>query len=126
MPAWTAVQFARWQHWKDHFFYAVAEAFSPGGTVPTSCGNCLTVNGVGQYAAIVIFANSRLPSTAQVRNAPPTDTDTKRFASNYLEALNAINVPSSSAVIDYVSSPISNTFNDLLFCIDDQLVVSEC
>ena len=124
VPAWTAARLAQWQHWKDHFFYAVSGSFSPAAATPSTCGSCLTVNGSGQYAAVLIFANSRV--TGQQRNAPPTDSDTKRFASNYLEGLNASNIPGSATVADFQSGPQTAAFNDLLFCIDDQLVVSEC
>lgn len=125
VPQWTAQMDAAWRNWKDHFFYAVSDAFSPAATVPTSCGSCLTVNGSGQYAAILIFANSRLPVLSQVRDAPPIDVDNKATPSNYLEGSNAVNVP-GAATADYVSGPASPTFNDLLFCIDDQLLVTEC
>lgn len=117
---------AAWQNWKDHFFYAVAGAFSPTATVPTNCGSCLTVNGTGQFAAVLMFANSRLPAVSQVRDAPPVDADAKRTPSNYLEGDNASNVPGTAAAVDYASGPASTIFNDLLFCIDDQLLVTEC
>ncbi|HNP63466.1 MAG TPA: hypothetical protein PKH39_05980 [Woeseiaceae bacterium] len=124
VPGWTAIQMARWQHWKDHFYYAVGEAFSPSATTPSNCGNCLTINGSGQYAAALLFANSRL--AGQVRDAPPTDTDTKRIPGNYLEGLNASNIPGPATARNFESGASSAVFNDLLFCIDDQLVVSEC
>ncbi len=124
VPGWTSIQMARWQHWKDHFYYAVSEAFSPTATTPSNCGNCLTVNVGGQYAAALIFAGSRL--AGQVRNAPPTDADTKRMPGNYLEGLNASNIPGPATAQNFESGVSSPVFNDLLFCIDDQLVVSEC
>lgn len=124
VPDWTPQQLARWQHFKDQFFYAVAASHSPSSVVPTSCGTCLTVNGAGQYAAIVVFSNSRLSDLGQRRNAPPLDTDTKMSPSNYLEGLNAANITAGGG--DFVSAPASTTFNDLLFCIDEQLVVTEC
>ena len=34
VPQWTATQLARWQHWKDHFFYAVGDAIQPNGSDP--------------------------------------------------------------------------------------------
>ena len=126
VPAWTADMQARWQHWKDHFFYAVAGSFAPTAAVPSVCSDCLTVNGAGSYAAILVFGNRRLTNAAQVRNAPPLDADTRSNPSNYLEAANAANVPGTGALLDYDSLPESPTFNDLLFCIDDNLVVSEC
>ena len=126
VPAWNAEMQTRWQQWKDHFFYAVAGSFAPTAAVPSVCSDCLTVNGAGRYAAILMFGNRRLASAGQVRNAPPLDADTRSSPSNYLEAANAANVPGTGASFDYDSQPESPTFNDLLFCIDDNLVVSEC
>lgn len=126
VPDWTPQQSARWQNWKDHFFLAVAESFAPMAAVPSNCGSCITVNGGGQFAAVLLFAGSRLATAGQVRNAPPLDVDTKRNASNYLESLNAANVPGDSIAANYVSGPASGTFNDRLFCIDEQLLVTEC
>ena len=117
---------ALWQHWKDHFFYAVAESFAPVAAVPSNCTTCLTVNGAGQYAAVVVFADARLESLGQVRNAPPTDIDTRDAVTNYLEGVNAMNVPYTAGTVDFISLPVTATFNDLLFCVDDALAVSEC
>ena len=126
VPAWTAGTRARWQRWKDHFFYAVAGSFAPDAAVPSSCTDCLSVNGAGSYVAILMFANRRLDALSQLRNAPPLDADTKMSPSNYLEDANSSNVPGNGALRDYVSQASTATFNDLLFCIDDGLVVSEC
>lgn len=126
VPQWTPVMMATWQNWKDHFFYAVANANVPSAPTPTSCGNCLTVNGSNQYAAVLVFANTRLPALGQVRDAPPIDADSKSNPDNYLEAGNAVNIPGTGALTDYVSGPRTAAFNDLLFCIDDQLLVTEC
>lgn len=124
VPQWSAIQLARWQNWKDHFFYAVGEAFSPNAAVPSACGNCLSVNGSGQYAAVLLFGNSRLAT--QLRNAPPTDVDTKRDPGNYLEGANAANIPGNAVAANYESAPPGAAFNDLAFCLDENLVVSEC
>lgn len=126
VPEWSATTLSRWQNWKDHFFYAVAESHVPSAVVPSACSNCLTVNGAGQYVAIIVFSNTRLDALGQVRNAPPTDTDTKNDIPNYLEGNNAINIPGSGTSNDYSSQPASSTFNDLLFCIDQALLVTEC
>jgi len=126
VPAWTSAMQIRWRHWKDHFFYAVADSFAPTAAVPSICSDCLSVNGAGSYAAILLFGNRRLPGSVQVRNAPPLDTDTRAIPSNYLEAANAANVPGTGTLLDYASQPASSSFNDLLFCIDENLVVSEC
>ena len=126
VPEWTLKTRTAWQNWKDHFFYAVADSFSPAAATPSTCVNCLTVNGSGQYAGVLLFANSRLQSLGQVRNEPPIDADTKGDVSNYLEDVNAGNVPGTAASTDYMSAATSNVFNDSLFCIDDQLVVTVC
>lgn len=122
VPAWTPEMAARWSSWKDHFFYAIGPSFAPNAPTPSTCSGCLTVNGAGQFAAILIFGNQRLGT--QRRDAPPMDPDLKRDASNYLEAANASAVPGVST--DFSSGPASPTFNDLLFCIDENLVVTEC
>ena len=122
VPAWTPAMATVWQHWKDHFFYAVADSFSPTASTPSVCGSCLTVNGSGQYAAVLMFANKRL--STQQRNAPPMDVNTKQVAGNYLEGINAIAVP--GVATDFESGPETTAFNDLLFCVDDQLITSEC
>lgn len=122
VPAWTAEMAARWSNWKDHFFYAVAPSFAPNAAAPSSCTSCLTVNGAGQFAAVVIFGNERLG--AQLRDAPPIDADLKRDPLNYLESGNAAAVP--GVATDFTSGPASPTFNDLLFCVDENLVVAEC
>ncbi len=123
---WTPDMLSRWRNWKDHFYYAVAESYAPDAVVPSSCTTCLTVNGVGQYAAVLLFANSRLPLLGQVRNAPPIDADTRDDASNYLELGNLSNMPYTGGIVDFSSLPVSANFNDLLFCIDDTLNVTEC
>jgi hypothetical protein len=126
VPEWSAVKRSMWRNWKDHFFYAVAESFAPSATTPSSCTTCLTVNGSGQYAAVVLLAGGRLPALGQVRNAPPIDADTRDNAVNYLEAGNPVNFPYAGGVVDFTSQPPGDTFNDMLFCIDDALTVTEC
>jgi len=126
VPQWSPAMHSLWQDWKDHFFYAVAESHLPTAAVPSSCSNCLSVNGAGQYAALVLFSGQRLDTLGQVRNAPPTDADTKRDVVNFLEGSNAASIPGPGASLDYSSQPVSTTFNDRIFCIDDNLVVSEC
>lgn len=126
VPEWTASMLTQWQNWKDHFFYAVAGSFAPTGAVPSVCTDCLTVNGGGQYAGIVMFANRRLQTALQQRDAPPLDPDTRQDVTNYLESNNMANVPGTGVFLDYSSQPVSPTFNDMLFCIDAGLLVSEC
>jgi len=126
VPQWTPAMMAAWRNWKDHFFYAVSDAHVPTAPTPSSCGSCLTVNGTGQYAAVLLYSNTRLNVLGQIRNEPPIDSDSKGDPGNYLEGGNATNIPGDGALSDYVSGPETASFNDLLFCIDDQLLVTEC
>ncbi len=126
VPAWSAGMRNLWSNWKDHFYYVVAESHVPTAVVPSVCTNCLTVNGSGQYAAVVMFGARRLEVIGQSRDAPPIDPDTKRDVANYLEAANSLAFPYAGGGFDFVSQPAGNTFNDLLFCIDDTLGVSDC
>jgi hypothetical protein len=126
VTAWSPAMRNLWQHWKDHFYYVLAESFAPDALVPSVCANCLSVNSAGQYAAVVVFANGRLEALAQVRDAPPMDADTRAVIGNYLEGANASGFPYTGGGFDLVSQAGSNTFNDLLFCIDQTLAVSEC
>ncbi len=118
--------FALWQDWKDHFFYAVAESYAPDAATPSACATCLTVNSAGQYPAVVMFSDQRLATLGQLRNAPPIDTDTRGAPANYVEGSNPTHLPYSAGSVDFTSQAASGTFNDLLFCIDDSLNVSEC
>jgi hypothetical protein len=126
VPAWTPQVKQLWQHWKDHFFIVVSESFGPNASVPNVCSNCLTVNGSGQYAAVVIFAGARLESVAQSRTAPPLDADARSQISNYLESNNATNHPYIAGIADYVMQPAGSAFNDSVFCIDESLNVTSC
>ena len=123
---WTAANRSLWRHWKDHFFYVVADSHAPDAVVPSACGDCLTVNGSGQYAAVVLFANSRLTSLAQTRDAPPIDPDTRSDVDNYLEDGNAAAFPYLGGGLNLQSQAATSTFNDVLVCIDANLGVSGC
>jgi hypothetical protein len=126
VPEWTAEMSSWWRNWKDHLFYAVAGSFRPDASPHSSCGTCLTVNGAGAWAAIVMFSGQRLQALNQVRDEPPTDTDTRSSIANYLEGRNATNHPATSGAGDYQSVPAGATFNDILFCIDPSLAVTPC
>ncbi|MEM7432248.1 MAG: hypothetical protein AAF351_10015 [Pseudomonadota bacterium] len=126
VPTWTPDLQAQWQHWKDHFFYAVSESYAPSAVIPSSCGTCLTVNATGTYAAAVLFSAPRLAALGQRRDAPPIDIDTRDDAANYLESTNSGNIPYSSGSVDFTSQTADASFNDLLFCIDGALAVTEC
>ncbi|MEX0959677.1 MAG: hypothetical protein WDZ63_10365 [Burkholderiales bacterium] len=90
-PGWANVEWF-WKNWKDHFFYAVAEPYQPGSpnsTQPNPCdfGECLTVDGDGPYAAILIFAGERRDAQSRNTNANYTSPE-KGDPANYLEGEN--------------------------------------
>lgn len=126
VPEWTPAMLALWRNWKDHLFYAVADSFKPDASPHSSCGSCLTVNGAGPWAAVVMFAGIRLPGLGQVRDEPPADADTRMTIANYLEGRNAGNHPNSGGTGDYQSGPAGATFNDVLYCINPALAVVPC
>ena len=126
VPAWDTRNQGLWRDWKDHFFYAVADSHAPTSAVPSACVDCLTVNGAGQYIAVVLFGGSRLQALSQGRNAPPVDADERLDPANYLEGGNAAHFPIGGGTADFRSQTHSATFNDLLFCIDDSLNTTEC
>ena len=123
---WDPSLLAEWQHWKDHFFYAVAGAFQPSAGAPSACGDCLSVNGGGTFAAIVWYSGARLPTLAQRRDAPPLDPDTKQDILNYLEGRNATNHPYLGGPEDYESRVAAADFNDIAYCVDSSLAVDAC
>ncbi len=107
-----------WKNWKDHFFYVVSDYYAPTGAADTgapSCNgdgsNCLKV-GPTEYAAVVIYAGSRV-DIINTRNEPLPlvgDIDTKKTLANYLEVIN----PIGNGKGDYTP-----TDNDIMFCIED-------
>lgn len=104
-----------WKNWKDHFFYAVSDYYAPTGAADTgapSCDgtNCLKVGGV-EYAAVVIYAGSRVGTSSRNEPLPLAgDVDTKKTLANYLEVTN----PAGNGKGDYTP-----TVNDIMFCITD-------
>ena len=126
VPEWTPTMATLWQHWKDHLFYAVALDFRPDATPVVTCTTCLSVNGAGAWAAVVMFSGSRLVSLNQTRDEPPMNTDTRSVIGNYLEGRNASNHPNVAGNGDYQSAAASSSFNDILFCIDATLSVTPC
>ena len=117
-----------WENFKDHVFYAVADAFSPDSTVasdpdPCSTEECLTVEGTPDMAAVLIFAGKK--QTGQNRN---TETDysspQKSFwststapYSNFLEGSNALSIQDNTA--DFASPRTFTKYsgNDTVMCI---------
>jgi hypothetical protein len=126
VPEWTPTMATLWQHWKDHLFYAVAFDFRPDATPVVSCTTCLSVNGAGAWAAVLMFSGGRLTTLNQTRDEPPMNADTRSVIGNYLEGRNAGNHPNVAGNGDYQSAVASSSFNDILFCIDATLSVSPC
>ena len=119
---WANLYYPWWNNWKDHLFYGISRNYQPANQVTPPCGNCVSVNSSGQYAAVVVFANQRL--AGQNRASSPTDP-ARGIASNYLEGSNALNIanPSASGIENYQAATESPTFNDILYCIKQDLSV---
>lgn len=120
-----------WTNWKDHLYYAVASAYSPSNYnynysyhYMYGCSGyrpCLSVNGSGSYAGIVIFAGEALSGQSRSTDANHLVT------SNYLEDSNLTNINnSSSGNGDYKSGTSTSSFNDVLYCIKTDLSVVAC
>ncbi|MDX8378648.1 MAG: hypothetical protein R8K48_01170 [Gallionella sp.] len=115
---WAAI-YPWWYNWKDHLFYAISERFKPATTATVSCDSthCLSVNSASHdNAAVVIFAGERFND--QIR------TD-KSIVSAYLEGRNVSNMTSvhSSGHENYQSDATRITFNDLVYCIKEDLSI---
>lgn len=119
VPTWPTAYYTWWTNWKDQMFYALADDFKPDSG-SSSCGICLSVNGSGNYAAVVMFAGKKL--TGQARSS---SSDRLDFA-NYLEGRNLSNHPNSSGNSDYQSGTATGSFNDVLYCINQDLSVTPC
>lgn len=119
-----------WDKWKDHLFYAVADAFKPTSTAATqtypcnslqSGGNCLWVDhggvtGVkGPYAAVLIYAGKKLASPAQSRDTLAQ----KIVAGNYLEGANATSIAAGNGNNIFTKT----TGNDVLLCVSQDLSI---
>jgi hypothetical protein len=125
-PGWASVD-EHWNNWKDHFFYAVAKAYSPespDADKPDPCGvagqECLTVDGVGRFAAVLVFSGERRTNPVQNRNTVADATyasPDKGNPANYLEGVNLAaiqnNTPTAAAPRNFSKS----AGNDVLICI---------
>ncbi len=114
--AWSDLN-AWWSNWKDHLFYAIAGEFKPDSLPTSPCGNCLRVNGSGSYAAVILFAGKRLASQ---------DRMDKGALNAYLEGRNVSNYPNAVGNADYEVASSTDVFNDVLYCIDENLAVLPC
>lgn len=118
----TTSQDGWWDKWKDHLFYAVADAFKPSSSVatqtyPCSSGSCLTVDGIGPYAAVLIYAGKKLASPAQSRYTLAQ----KIVAGNYLEGANATSIAAGTGAA--YTKVTSATANDVVICINQDLTI---
>jgi hypothetical protein len=116
-----------WNNWKDHLFYALAQEFRPTSSGGQSCGwssQCLSKNGSGHYAAVVMFANSRLAGQVRASDTTGVNSVPRGTISNYLESNNASNFTGASGNENYKTGTASSTFNDVLCSIDDNLNVT--
>jgi hypothetical protein len=113
-----------YSNWKDHLFYALSQEFRPDtGSSTCASSTCVKVNGSATLnGVVVIFAGERLAALNQVR---ATDADRANLA-NYLEGPNATNHPNSGGNSNYQSGAATTTFNDLLYCIRQDLSVVPC
>lgn len=110
-----------WQNWKDHLFYAVADAYQPSASaIPVACDNTRCLQFDGKYcAAIIMFAGPALSQLNQTRLSPPTDSDDKANPVNYLEGNNAASIISANGSGTYTKQQKSDSvFNDILYCIE--------
>ncbi|MFA6204250.1 MAG: hypothetical protein WC710_13820 [Gallionella sp.] len=123
-PAGWASIYPWWDNWKDHLFYAISERYKPDNVATTDCtsDHCVSVNDSVHYAAVVIFAGKKL--SGQTRASSVTDSQ-RGIASRYLEGSNATNIANSNTNgnEDYQMSTTSNTFNDIVYCIKQDLSV---
>ncbi len=119
---WAMLYYPWWNNWKDHLFYGISRNYRPANQATLPCGDCVSVNNAGQYAAVVVFANQKL--TGKIRASSPTDP-LRGIVSNYLEGDNALNIAnlSASGIENYQATTESTTFNDIVYCIKQDLSV---
>lgn len=120
---WASI-YPWWNNWKDQLFYAISQKFKPENSSTNACDHdhCLHVNSAGNYAAVIAFANQKLSD--QTRASSVTDSQ-RGDASNYLEGRNASNIANSHSDgnENYQTGASSSTFNDLIYCIKEDLSV---
>ncbi|NNM80533.1 MAG: hypothetical protein HKM01_08790 [Gallionella sp.] len=115
-----------WNNWKDHLFYAISQAYKPTNYTNQDCGTCLQINGSGQYAAVVMFASSRLVGQVRASDTTGANSIPRGTISNYLEGNNTSNFSGANGNENYQTGSASSTFNDVSYCIDQNLNVTPC
>ncbi len=92
-----------------------------------ACGDCVWLRNNGlRYAAIVLFAGSAL--SGQDRASTSTTNAERRQLGKYLEGFNLSSYPNYGGNHEYEAGDPTNSFNDILYCIDpgSSLSVDEC
>jgi hypothetical protein len=95
-----------WNAWKNLVFYQVSSSFAPSSS-STSCdaSTCLTINGSGNYRAVVAVGREMLAS--QNPRSPSAIDD-------YLEGNNQLNKSGSSPSLVFETYPPSDAmFNSI-------------
>jgi hypothetical protein len=123
--SYTPEQKVWYENWKDQLFYAVARDFRPDASwwQRGNCPTCLSVNGSGNYAAVVIFAGEKLTDATGRVTQPRTLAADKGSVANYLEGRNAANYPDSEGDGDYQAAAAGTGFNDIVYAIDSDLSI---
>lgn len=127
-PGWDSVD-EFWENWKDHLFYAVADAHRSGGLFGAwddPCGlaflECIDVedpDGIKtNFAAVVIFADAKQPGQTRDNSANPSYASTdKANPANYLEGINVTSIQTNPGFLapNRLFSKIAG--NDSIMCL---------
>ena len=125
-PMYTNNQKIWYDNWKDQLFYAVANNYQPSAnnSPMDPCPACLTINGSGNYAAVVIFAGDKLTNAAGQITQPRNTATDKSAIANYLEGSNLASITANTGGGNYQAAvTASGTFNDIVYAIDTNLTV---
>lgn len=102
-PGWNSVD-EFWENWKDHLFYAVADAHRSGGLfgwMDDPCGEsyleCIDIEDPDtirtNFAAVVIFAGAKQSGQTRDNDVNPSYTSAdKADPANYLEGINVTSI----------------------------------
>lgn len=108
-----------WDSWKNRVFYAVSKDFSPDTTAPQICsGNCVTVDGVGPFAAVLIYSGEKLAGQVRINNVDMANP------ANFLEGSNAIEVINNTGYGNFTAVTGANQ-NDVAICIRQNLTIDK-
>lgn len=117
-----------WQNFKDHMFYAVADAFKPTSAVassadPCASAECLKVDGATGIAAVVIFAGRKQSGQDRNTNTDYSSPDKSFWStttppySNFLSATNALSIQDNTAAMATPRTFEKFVGNDTIMCI---------